>query len=158
MKKPIGKATKISSKVTGKATKVSSQVKKASPQVSGKKPHCPKPKPVIRVYSTGPLENAATNFSATVFTKLLNNSAFTRTAVVTVFKLNGVKVLVSTQTVTIPPNSSAFVTADVAALAQFEVQVRVNSSRVLVGVFGKTAADELNPTHRLVHDELTRIL
>lgn len=112
-------------------------------------------------YSTGPLENQAPNRSRTVFTKVLNNNSSTSiTARIKVFRLNGTKTLIQNILITVPPNSSRFVVKNLATnVQQFEVQIKVSTNcNVLVGVFGKTGTGNLNPTHRVVHSELTRIL
>lgn len=110
----------------------------------------------IKVYSTGPLENLASNRSTTVFTKVLNNSRKRSTKVrVLVYRLNGRKKLISSRLLTIPPKSSSFVeTVLNSNVFQFEVRIKVLGS-ALLGVFGKTARGNLNPSHRLVHSELT---
>ncbi|MUT68340.1 hypothetical protein [Paenibacillus sp. NEAU-GSW1] len=110
----------------------------------------------IKVYSTGPLENQALNRSTTVFTKVLNNSSNKSTKVkVLVFKLNGNKKLISSRHFTVPPKSSSFVVTDLKSnVEQFEVKIIVLGN-ALLGVFGKTARGNLNPSHRLVHSELT---
>lgn len=112
----------------------------------------------IHNYSTGPLENQAGNRSRRVFTKILNNGSSSITARVRVFRLNGTKVILQTVTVTVAPNSSRFVITSLGtSVQQFEVQIRVDGENVLLGVFGKTSTGNLNPTHRLVHSELTVI-
>ncbi|ULL14120.1 hypothetical protein DVH26_06470 [Paenibacillus sp. H1-7] len=110
----------------------------------------------IKVYSTGPLENQANNRSTTVFTKVLNNSRTKNVRVrVLVFQLNGSKRLISNRLLTVPPGSSNFIATDLnSSVFQFEVRIRVLGS-ALLGVFGKTARGNLNPSHRLVHSELT---
>ncbi|MBB2482102.1 hypothetical protein H5P36_18170 [Bacillus sp. APMAM] len=118
------------------------------------------------VYSTGPLENqidaSAAKSSTTVYTKVLNNHKHTTiTAKIEVFRLDGTKTLIDIATLTISPNSSGFHVSDVSNAFEFEVQIKISPSRdindVLIGVFGKDAAGNLNPSHRLVHKELTRI-
>ncbi|MGC5323832.1 ATPase [Brevibacillus sp. SYSU BS000544] len=115
-----------------------------------------------RDFSTGPLENFVTNNSQRVRVKILNNSSSTITARVRVFRLNGTKTRTFSETVTVPSNSSEFVEVSVSSLPQFEVQIRVSNGdsdldKVLVSVFGITLADELNPSHRVLHKELKRI-
>jgi hypothetical protein len=117
------------------------------------------------VYSTGPLENAVppTTQSASVWTKVLNNHEHTTiTAKIEVFRLDGTKTLLDIGTLTIPPLSSGFFSSTrIANQFEFEVQIQISPSNdsddVLIGVFGKTATGDLNPSHRLVHKELTRI-
>lgn len=112
----------------------------------------------IHNYSTGPLENQAGNRTRRVFTKILNNGSTSISARVRVFRLNGTKVLLQSVTVTVPANSSRVVSTLLGtSVQQFEVQIRVNGENVLLGVFGKTSTGNLNPTHRLVHSELTII-
>lgn len=118
------------------------------------------------VYSTGPLENQIDGTTAksshTVYTKVLNNHEHTTiTAIIKVFSLDGRKTLIDTATLTILPNSSNFRISNVSSAVEFEIQIQIHPSRdrddVLIGVFGKDAAGNLNPSHRLVHKELTRI-
>jgi hypothetical protein len=118
------------------------------------------------VYSTGPLENASRAFvpgqSTSVTTKVLNNHEHTTiTAKIEVFQLDGTKTLIDTTTIIIPPNSSNHHFSVVSSTMEFEVQIQISpsddSDDVLIGVFGKDAAGNLNPSHRLVHKELTRI-
>jgi hypothetical protein len=122
------------------------------------------------VYSTGPLENqidATTAMSSTtVYTKVLNNHECTTiTAKIEVFRLDGTKILIDTATLSISPKSSGFHVTNLVIpnliVFEFEVQIQIDPSRdkddVLIGVFGKDASGNLNPSHRLVHKELTRI-
>jgi hypothetical protein len=117
------------------------------------------------VYSTGPLENAAApaTQSTSVITKVLNNHEHTTiTAKIEIFRLDGTKTLLDTGTLTISPLSSRFfISTRIASTFEFEVQIQISPSHdhddVLIGVFGKTATGDLNPSHRLVHKELTRI-
>ncbi len=117
------------------------------------------------VYSTGPMENAIgpdDTSSATAWTKVLNNHEYKAiTAKIKVFRLNGTKTLIDTARLTVNPLSSAFNVSDVSGAFEFEVQVAVSPTKdaddVLIGVFGKDAAGNLNPSHRVVHEELTRI-
>jgi hypothetical protein len=119
------------------------------------------------VYSTGPMENATavTQFptqSASVITHVLNNHEHrTITASIRVFMLNGTKTLIDEATLTIPPNSNAFRVSDVSNALTFEVQIQIRRSKdsddVLISSFGRDAAGNLNPSHRVVHKELTRI-
>jgi hypothetical protein len=115
-------------------------------------------------FSTGPLENAtpAGPSSATVWTKVLNNHHHTRIrATVKVFRLNGYKTLLSQTSFKVDPMASRFTFMDVSAAPQFEVQISICPGRdpddVLVSVFGKDMAGNLNPSHRLVQQELTPI-
>jgi hypothetical protein len=100
--------------------------------------------------------------STTVFTKVLNNHEhITITAEIEVFRFDGTKTLIDRATLRIPPNSSQFHVSNVADTFEFEVQIQIkprfDSNDVLIGVFGKNVAGNLNPSHRLVHKELTRI-
>ncbi|KMY42805.1 hypothetical protein [Peribacillus loiseleuriae] len=120
------------------------------------------------VYSTGPLNNETDlvgppTQSKTVTTNILNNHKHTTiTADIKVFSLQGVgtKVLIDSTTLTIPPNTQKF-TATLTNTLVFEVVIKIHKSEdknaVLIGVFGKDASGNLNPSHRLVHRELTRI-
>ncbi|MCC2442983.1 hypothetical protein OCB02_06795 [Bacillus cereus] len=118
------------------------------------------------VYSTGPLENASRSGvpgqSTSVTTKVLNNHVYTTiTATIKLFQLDGTKTLKNTVVLTIPPNSSGHQIFDVSTLLEFEIQIKISPSKdkddVLIGVFGKDASGNLNPSHRLVHKELTQI-
>lgn len=117
-------------------------------------------------YSTGPLENqidsSPNKSSTTVWTKVLNNHKHTTiTAKIEIFRLDGSKTMIDTATLTIAPLSSGFHVSDVSGAFEFEVQIQItpghDSDDVLIGVFGKDASGNLNPSHRLVQAELTQI-
>ena len=86
----------------------------------------------------------------------------TITAKIKVFSLEGkgTKVLIDSTTLTIPPNTQKFSVTLTNTLV-YEVEIKIYNSKdkddVLIGVFGKDASGNLNPSHRLVHSELTRI-
>lgn len=123
---------------------------------------------MAHAYSTGPLENAVglgsltTTESKTAWSKVLNNNHHRRIrATIRVFRLNGAKTLIDRVTLAVGPGASGFHVSDVSGAPQFEVQIAISPGRgaddVLVGVFGKDEAGNLNPSHRLVHQELTPI-
>ncbi len=117
---------------------------------------------MTHAYSTGPMENTGSNRSALVFTKVLNNDHCRPVqATIRVFGLNGTKTLIDTVTLAIGPLASNYHTTDVSLTPEFEVEVaifpRKAAEDVLVGVFGKLDSGDLNPSHRLVHREMTPI-
>ncbi|PLT27512.1 hypothetical protein [Peribacillus deserti] len=119
------------------------------------------------VYSTGPMENATAGpdfptQSTSVITHVLNNHEHkTIIALIRVFMLDGTKTLIDEATLTISPNSNAFRVSNVSNALTFEVQIQIfpsiDSDDVLISSFGRDAAGNLNPSHRVVHKELTRI-
>ena len=119
-------------------------------------------------YSPGPLENQVTfgaqshTMSKTVWTKVLNNHHCDKVwATILVFALDGTKHLIDHAILCLDPMSSHFRVSDVSCANEFEVQVgiwpRMDADDVLVGVFGKDECGVLNPSHRLVHQEMTPI-
>ncbi len=119
-------------------------------------------------YSTGPLENQVTMGAAshpastTVWTKVLNNNECRSIkAKIRVFRLDGTKTLIDSYVLSVGPLSSGFHVSDVSAANEFEVQIGISPWRgahdVLIGVFGKDETGHLNPSHRLVQQELTPI-
>lgn len=120
------------------------------------------------VYSTGPLNNETDLVgpplqSHSVTVNVLNNHKHrTVTAKIKVFSLQGAgtKVLLDKATFKVPPKTQKFHVTLTNTLV-FEVEIKVFNSKeenaVLIGVFGKDAKGNLNPSHRLVHKELTRI-
>jgi hypothetical protein len=116
-------------------------------------------------FSTGPLENQVAGpvtSSAVVWTKVLNNSdCLSVQATVKVFKLNGSKTLIQQSSLTVEPLASHYVTTNVASAFEFEVQIGISPREavhdVLISVWGKDASGNLNPSHRLVPQELTPI-
>ncbi|MBD8497687.1 hypothetical protein [Paenibacillus arenosi] len=112
-----------------------------------------------RTFSTGPLENAANNRSATVIAKVLNNGTGQVKAEVSVFKLNGKKKLITRDSVTLSPGTSDFLSVNLNRnVLQFEVEIKITGRSALLGVFGKTAGGNLNPTHRVLNSEFTRVI
>lgn len=114
-------------------------------------------------YSTGPLENAVGNSSDFVFVKALNNNKTAKADVqVRAFSLNGTKISIFNQKIdNLPLSTSSFVVPSVGGTVQFEIQIKVSDTAtpadVLLGVFGELVFGDLNPSHRLVHSELTKI-
>jgi hypothetical protein len=104
-------------------------------------------------FSTGPLENEASNASTEAFVKVLNNSPTgSVTASLLAFDLNGAKepIPVEFNDFEVGPQSSEFTVVVVGEVAQFEIQVKLvgpASDQTLLGVFGKTTDDPtaLNP-------------
>lgn|GEM_PF-3579775 len=123
---------------------------------------------MAHAYSTGPLENevvmgaASHPSSETVWTKVLNNHQYrTIRATIHVFQLNGTKTLIDSVSLAVGPMSSGFHVSNVSSALEFEVQIGISpwkaADDVLIGVFGKDASGNLNPSHRLVQQELTPI-
>lgn len=117
-----------------------------------------------KLYSTGPIENAINittpSVSSNIIIKLLNNNLNQiAEVVVKVFRLNGTKTQIYSNTIRINPNSSALTVVDVSDVLEFEVQIKVIkcSDHVLIGVFGEDANGLLVAAQRLVHSELTEI-
>ncbi|TVX92834.1 hypothetical protein [Paenibacillus agilis] len=112
-----------------------------------------------RTFSTGPLENAANNRSTSVIAKVLNNGTGQVKAEVSVFRLNGKKKLITRDSVTLAPGSSDFLSVNLNRnVLQFEVEIKITGRSALLGVFGKTAGGNLNPTHRVLNSEFTRVI
>lgn len=116
---------------------------------------------MIKVYSTGPVENAigvtTLSISSTIMVKLLNNNKYNNANVeVKVFKLDGTKTQTFSENIIINNNSSTFRVIDVSDLFQFEVQIKVKSeiNDVLISVFGEDSNGELVAAQRFVHSEL----
>lgn len=116
---------------------------------------------MIKVYSTGPVENAigvtTLSISSTIMVKLLNNNKCNNANVeVKVFKLDGTKTQTFSENIIINNNSSTFRVIDVSDLFQFEVQIKVKSeiNDVLISVFGEDSNGELVAAQRFVHSEL----
>lgn len=115
-------------------------------------------------YSTGPVENAINigerpGLSRTVFAKALNNNS-TRATTVTIrlYRLNGAKTLVDTQTLNLAPRSSGFVVLNVAQLFQYEIQFIVRNKNVLVSAWGKDVKGAPVAVHRFTQKEMKKVL
>lgn len=119
-----------------------------------------------QIYSTGPIENAiglgviGPPVSEKVFVKALNNDEWNDTNVeIKVFKLNGHKELLGSETLHIGPQASGFERFDVSGAFEWEVQATVTGDarkRTLLGVFGKDSDGNLVAAQRLVHTELSQ--
>ncbi|WP_248925192.1 hypothetical protein [Paenibacillus hamazuiensis] len=114
-------------------------------------------------YSTGPMENdfALANRSGVVAVKALNNNPiFPAFVTVNIYRLDGTKTLIFSLPLTVNPVSSNFVFPNQVNNAfQFEVELVVQTAGaindVLLSVFGITQVNNLNPSHRVLHSELT---
>ena len=126
----------------------------------------------IHVYSTGPVENhkcfGKKYASKTVSIIVLNNSRRTIKFQVKTygFKPNvNRKKLYESLSFTLKPHSKQSTFTDVSRFAVYEIQVVVHDNQkrdlkkndVLIGIFGKTEADQFVASHRFVHSELTRL-
>jgi len=91
-----------------------------------------------KIFSTGPVENAAGNSAITVLTKILNNHPQNNlSAAIRLYDLNGVKENVASSTLAIPPLSSDFASFNVEAVNEFEVQIEVDFAEdVLISIWG----------------------
>lgn len=109
-----------------------------------------------RLYTTGPVENAAGNTALSVLAKVLNNNAENNaTAIVTIFNLQGTKKSVNQATLSIPPLSTDFVSFQADTLSEYEVQVEVDrDENVLVSIWALDADANLIAAQRFVHSEL----
>lgn len=114
---------------------------------------------MTRIYTTGPVENAATNPSVNLFVKVLNNNESQPVqAEITVYSLDGVKNVIGNVTREISPLATDFEIFDVTNVLQFEAQVRLNrSDNVFVSVWGKDADARLVAAHRFVPAELSLV-
>ncbi|HZK43198.1 MAG TPA: hypothetical protein VFC73_02820 [Syntrophomonadaceae bacterium] len=111
------------------------------------------------VYSTGPVENAASNPSTSTWVKVMNLSESLEIVVeVKVYRLNGQKAEIAYSTFTIFPLSSDFDVFEINDILQYEVQISVsNKENALVSVWGKDANANLVSAHRFVQKELNII-
>ncbi|MFB9328831.1 hypothetical protein ACFFSY_23090 [Paenibacillus aurantiacus] len=112
-------------------------------------------------YSTGPVENAigfadVPGISRTVFAKVLNNGSKRTRVTINLYRLNGKKTLISSQTLTLNPKSSSLAELFVANLLQFEVQFIVRSQNVLVSAWGKNKKGAPVAVHRFTQQEMTK--
>ncbi|MGM1048226.1 hypothetical protein SAMN05661091_4708 [Paenibacillus uliginis N3/975] len=117
-------------------------------------------RPSVR-YSTGPVENAINvatlpGESRTFFVKAVNNGQSSARVEIKLFRLNGSKVLVDTRTFTLAAGSSAFRVLNVSQLLHFEVQIRTDSTHVLVSGWGKNASGRIVAAHRYTPEELAK--
>ncbi|QGT98694.1 hypothetical protein SYNTR_0101 [Candidatus Syntrophocurvum alkaliphilum] len=114
---------------------------------------------MIRLYSTGPVENAGFETSLGLIIKVQNNnpmdSNIETIAHITVFSLNGVKSETFQSTVSVSPQASQFETVDVSELLEYEAQIRLeNATNALVSIWGKDENGKLVAAHRFVQQEL----
>ncbi|MGR6835227.1 hypothetical protein [Syntrophomonas erecta] len=112
---------------------------------------------MAKLYSTGPVENAAANAAISTWVKVLNNNRNKEvTADITVYSLNGNKKTLFSVSLIIPPNSNEYEVFDITGILQYEVQILLSQNdNVLVSVWGKDADANLLASHRFVPSELT---
>lgn len=112
------------------------------------------------VYSTGPVENSIgagqPGVAATVFVKALNNGCKRARVGIKLYRLNGVKTLVTQTTLSLAPRASDFAELDVAELFQYEIQITTSSKKVLVSVWGKDPDGVPLASQRFTQSELHR--
>ncbi len=109
-----------------------------------------------KLFTTGPVENAANNSALSVLIKILNNStADTLTAKIFLYSLDGTKEQISSVTLSLPPSSSDYATYQVDFLKEYEIQIEVDRDEgALVSVWGLDAEGNLIAAQRFVHTEL----
>lgn len=114
---------------------------------------------MFRIYSTGPVENAAGNAATSVWIKVLNISSKYKVDVeVKLFRLNGKKTEIDSASFTVPPSASDFAVFDITSIVEYEVQIQVkNPQRALVSVWSKDANADLVASQRFVQKELNII-
>ncbi|MBO8158221.1 hypothetical protein [Thermosyntropha sp.] len=114
---------------------------------------------MYRIYSTGPVENAAGNASTNVWVKVLNVSSKTKVEVeIKAYKLNGTKTEIDKASFTVRPNSSDFAIFDITNITEYELQIQVkNSKSALVSVWGKDSNADLVASQRFTQKELNII-
>ncbi|SHG39782.1 hypothetical protein SAMN02745221_00117 [Thermosyntropha lipolytica DSM 11003] len=114
---------------------------------------------MLRIYSTGPVENAFAHAATNVWIKVLNISSKYKVEVeVKIFRLNGKKSEIDSASFSVPPNASDFAVFDITNLVEYEVQIRVKKPKyALVSVWSKNADAELVNGQRLVQKELNII-
>ena len=111
---------------------------------------------MIRLYSTGPVENAAGNSSFTTWVSVLNNNNDKETRIeASLYSLNGEKNLVGNTGFVVPASSSEYAIFDTGDIVKFEVQISVDpGEQVLISVWGKDTDSNLVAAHRFTQAEL----
>ena len=109
-----------------------------------------------KLFSTGPIENAASNPALTVIVKVLNNSAEdTLTARTVLYNLNGAKAEIAGETISVAPLSCDYRSFEVDLLREYEIQIEIDpDNAALLSVWGLDAEARLIAAQRLVHTEL----
>jgi len=109
-----------------------------------------------KLFSTGPIENAASNPALTVIVKVLNNSAEdTLTARTVLYNLNGAKAKIAGETIYVAPLSCDYRSFEVDLLREYEIQIEIDpDNAALLSVWGLDAEARLIAAQRLVHTEL----
>lgn len=114
---------------------------------------------MIRIYSTGPVENAFANAAANVWVKVLNISSKYKVDVeIKVYRLNGQKTEIDSSSFSVSPNSSDFAVFDITDIVEYEVQVKIkNPKSALISIWSKDANADLVGGQRFVQKELNII-
>ncbi len=112
-----------------------------------------------KIFSTGPVENAAGNSAISVLVKILNNHPQNSlSAKIQLYDLNGVKEKVADSTLTITPLSSDFASFNVEAVNEYEVQIEVDFAEdVLISIWGLDGDANLIAAKRFVQKELSDV-
>ncbi|MGI6412830.1 MAG: hypothetical protein ACOXZ5_04095 [Syntrophomonadaceae bacterium] len=109
----------------------------------------------MKWFSTGPVENAASNSSISAWVKVLNNDSEPVNVELAVYSLNGEKTQVGSSSFTVPPLSSEYDVFDIAEILQYEIQIGLNTTdNISISIWGKDADANLVAVHRFVHGEL----
>lgn len=114
---------------------------------------------MIRIYSTGPVENAFANAATNVWVKVLNISSKYKVDVeIKVYRLNGLKTELESSSFSVPPNSSDFAVFDITDIVEYEVQIKVkNPKSALLSIWSKDGNADLVGGQRFVQKELNII-
>lgn len=112
-----------------------------------------------KIFSTGPVENAAGNSAISVLVKILNNHTGNSLSVkIFLYDLKGLKEKVASANLTISPLSSDFTSFNVESINEYEVQIEVSfAESVLVSVWGLDADANLIAAQRFVQNELNEV-
>lgn len=112
-----------------------------------------------KLYSTGAVENAASNASVSVIVKVLNNRKTDDVnADIKLFSLNGIKEQIACSSLNVPPLSSEYSIFDVIDIVEYEIQIGLDKeNNVLVSLWGKDADANLVAAQRFVQNELVEI-
>ncbi|MCF2132022.1 hypothetical protein L1I79_37225 [Strepomyces sp. STD 3.1] len=114
-------------------------------------------------FTTGPIENTGTPSVEVVLKALNNSSVNTATVQARVYSLNGIKTLLFDSGPQILEPQSSFIigTVDLTDVVQYEVQFEhdltgPSKNKVQFSSWGFDSADQLNPSQRIVHAELSK--
>ncbi len=108
------------------------------------------------LFTTGPMENAASNSALSVLVKILNNNTEDAlTAEITLYGLDGAKEQISSVTLSVPSLSSDYTSFQVDFIKEYEIQIEVDRDEAaLISVWGVDSEANLIAAQRLVHTEL----